>query len=305
MIDPEVPPQDRMFEMNQSLILGSLRQHELTAAADLATERLQLEIDERKKSQEALLKAQAELSKYASNLEDMVTQRTVELTATNQQLEAFVYSIAHDLRAPLRAMQGYSTMLIEHEGPALSEIGAGYANRINKAAQYMDALLSDLLAFSRISQQNVVLTEIDLQAVVEQVVGRLRGPIEEQHAKIQIAGLWPMVLAHEPTLVQVIFNLVSNALKFVVADRVPTITFQVENRGDRTRLWIEDNGLGIPLDYQEQIFRLFTRLNGEKFPGTGIGLAIVQKGVERLGGRLGLESTPGEGSRFWIELQRA
>jgi len=304
-VTESVEVHENTLAVNQALILGSLRQHELTAAADASNEHLQSEIAERKRAHEALLQAQAQLSRYASNLEDMVTQRTVKLTATNQQLEAFVYSIAHDLRAPLRAMQGYSSMLAEDEGTVLSPIGVGFTNRINKAAQHMDALLSDLLAFSRVSQQDVVLTAVNLQEIVSLVVDRLKSEIAALHATIETEGIWPHVMAHEPTLAQVIFNLVSNALKFVVPDRRPVVKFRVDDRGDSIRLWIEDNGVGIAVSYQEQIFRLFTRLNGDKFPGTGIGLAIVQKGVERLGGRIGLESVEGQGSQFWIELKKA
>ena len=112
-----------------------------------------------------------------------------------------------------------------------------------------------------------------------------------------------MVLAHHATLLQVLVNLTSNALKFVVTGREPSIQVRAQDLGDYVRVWVEDNGPGIPADCQSEIFGIFTRLNGEKYPGTGIGLAIVQKGIERMGGRVGVESTVGEGSRFWFELK--
>jgi len=245
-----------------------------------------------------------QLRAYASNLEDVITQRDAELTATNHQLESLVYSIAHDLRAPLRAMQGYSAMLIEESSLGLNAAGADYAQRIGKAALHMDSLLSDLLQFSRISRLSVILAVTNLPGIIARVIEGLRPEIAAQRGEVATLTIWPEVMAHEPTLVQVISNLVSNALKFVQGGRSPVITLRTEERGPFVRLWIEDNGLGIPLDYQEQIFRLFTRLNGETFAGTGIGLAIVQKGVERLGGRVGLESVLGEGSRFWVELRK-
>jgi signal transduction histidine kinase len=169
----------------------------------------------------------------------------------------------------------------------------------------MDALLSDLLAFSQVAQQRVELTSVKLEIVIESMLFRLQKDIQEKNARVESAGPWPVVLAHEPTLAQVLFNLTSNALKFVSPETAPLVRLRAEEQADFIRVWVEDNGIGIAQDHQEQIFRLFTRLHGEKYPGTGIGLAIVQKGIERMGGRVGVESTPGEGSRFWFELRKA
>jgi len=244
------------------------------------------------------------LTNRAGQLEVLVAERTAELTMTNKQLEAFVYSIAHDLRAPLRAMQGHSAMLVEDAGTTLNEEGRNHADHINKSAQYLDALLQDLLAFSRVSQQRVDLTSVNLERGVESVLSRLHEDIQEKNARVETVGPWPAVLAHEPTLAQVLFNLMSNALKFVAPDVPPLLRLRAEQQAGFIRVWVEDNGIGIAPDHQEQIFRLFTRLHGEKYQGTGIGLAIVQKGVERMGGRVGVESGLGQGSRFWFELRK-
>jgi PAS domain S-box-containing protein len=262
------------------------------------------DITERKKMEDELRQARTRSVDHAKELEVEVVRRTAELAAMNRQLEAFVYSIAHDLRAPLRAMQGFSELLVEEAGAALSATGQDYANRINKAAQFMDALMSDLLAFSRISQHHVELTAVDLKPVVESVLARLQKEIQEKDARVEHGGPWPVVQAHEPTLTQVVFNLMNNALKFAVPGVPSQVRLRTEEQGEFVRVWVEDNGIGIAPGHQDQIFKVFTRLQGEKYQGTGIGLAIVQKGVERMGGRVGVESASGQGSRFWFELRR-
>jgi len=296
---------ERTVAINEELMLGSVRQHELTETSARLNAQLREEITERTKAEAALREARTRLADRARHLEELVAARTVELTETNKQLEAFVYSIAHDLRAPLRSMQGFSALLAEDAGTNLSETGRDFARRVDKSAQFMDALLSDLLAFSRISQQHVQLTSVNLDAAVESVLSRLEKDIQEKNARVDRAGLLVSVLGHEPTLAQVLFNLASNALKFVVPGISPLVRFRAEERAEFVRVWVEDNGPGIAPEHQNQIFRLFTRLDGDKFPGTGLGLTIVQKGVERMGGRVGVESTLGQGSRFWFELRKA
>jgi signal transduction histidine kinase len=311
--------------MNEALMLGAVRQHELVEAGEQLNARLEQEITERKLAEQALQEAKAALADEAVLLERLVAERTAELTSTNEQLEAFVYTIAHDLRAPLRSMQGFSEMLVNDEGPALSETGRDNVKRIRDSARYMDALLSDLLVFARIAQQRIELAPTNLQSVVQAALLRLEKDIAEQHALVEAVGPWPAVLAHAPTLSQVLFNLLSNALKFVRPKVPPQIRVRVEEAPSSAsstlspqsttttppvqpgfvRVWVEDNGIGIAPEHQDQIFRLFLRLHREAYEGTGVGLAIVQKGVERMGGALGVESSPGQGSRFWFDLRKA
>jgi PAS domain S-box-containing protein len=262
------------------------------------------DITERTKAAEALREARTRLAEHAGQLEGLVAKRTAELTASNQQLEAIVYSMAHDLRAPLRAMQGFSALLIDEASTALSESGQDYAHRIDQSAQFMDALLSDLLDYTRTSQQRVELTALSLEKVVGAVLSQMQKEIANVNACVECSGPWPEVRAHEPTLTQVLSNLTGNALKFVRPGVTPLVRIRAEEQAESIRVWVEDNGLGISPDYQQQIFRLFIRLERGKYPGTGAGLAIVQKGIERMGGRLGVESTLGQGSKFWIELPK-
>jgi len=263
------------------------------------------DITERTKAEAALRDARTRLAEHAGQLEGLVTKRTAELTASNQQLEAIVYSMAHDLRAPLRSMQGFAALLVDEASTALSENGRDCAHRIDQSAQFMDALLSDLLAYTRTSQQHIELTTLSLEKVVGTVLSRMQKEIANGNACVECSGPWPEVRAHEPTLIQVLSNLTANALKFVRPGVPPLVRIRAEERAVSIRVWVEDNGLGISPDYQQQIFRLFIRLDRGKYPGTGAGLAIVQKGIERMGGRVGVESTPGQGSRFWIELPKA
>ncbi|MBC8003156.1 MAG: PAS domain-containing sensor histidine kinase, partial [Opitutaceae bacterium] len=263
------------------------------------------DITQRTKAMEAVRAARTRLADHAGQLEGMVTKRTAELTASNQRLEAIVYSMAHDLRAPLRSMQGFAALLVDEASTALSESGRDYAHRIDQSAQFMDALLSDLMAYTRNSQQRVELTTVSLEKVVGSVLSGMQKEIANVNACMECSGPWPDVRAHEPTLTQVLSNLTGNALKFVRPGVTPLVRIRAEEQAESIRVWVEDNGLGISPDYQQQIFRLFIRLDREKYPGTGAGLAHVQKGIERMGGRVGVESTLGQGSRFWIELPKA
>jgi len=294
----------KALEMSEALLMGSVRQHLLVEESAALNERLRLEIGERKRTEKALLESQSQLRDFSAKLESEVIERTAKLNETSSQLEAFVFMVAHDLRAPLRAMQGFSTLLIEDAGIALSDAAKDYAKRIVKASQFMDDLLCDLLAFSRISQQQIELFPVSLEEVVQGVISQLQKTLGETKAQITLPKHWPFVLGYKPILRQVLFNLLSNALKFSAPDRPPQLVIRTEERAGFIRVWVEDNGIGIPAEYQTEIFHPFTRLNGVHYEGTGIGLSIVKKGVERMGGSVGVESTPGKGSQFWFELRK-
>jgi PAS domain S-box-containing protein len=239
-----------------------------------------------------------------SDLERMVTERTTKLMETNAQLETLVYSIAHDLRAPLRSLQSFAGLLVDEHADAGSEDARSYAKRIARAAGSMDALVTDLLAYGRIARSELELKRVQVLPAWRTALGQFEADIAARGAQIETAGSFPSVHAHEGMLAQVLANLLGNALKFVPPGRTPQVNFRAEEFGKTVRLWVEDNGIGIASHHQERIFRVFERLHGREYGGTGIGLSIVRKGVERMGGRVGVISEEGSGARFWVELAK-
>jgi len=250
---------------------------------------------------EALRSAQEKLHAHAKDLEEKVTARTAELQATVSSLEQFCYTIAHDLRAPLRTMHGFSSALLDDFAPALNEVAQGYARRITVAATRMDEQIRALLAYGRLNSSEMPLISTDPGPLLEQ----LAKSEELKEARIDLRTPFPKVLANPIALRQVFENLLANSAKFVATGIIPRVCVSAKAQGDAVRLVVEDNGIGIDPKYHQRIFNVFERVAGQAYPGTGIGLAIVQKGVERMGGRVGVESEPGKGSRFWIELRKA
>jgi len=245
-----------------------------------------------------------ERERLLAGLEEKVQHRTAELQATNAQLEELVYSIAHDLRAPLRAMQGFSKLLVDQYGPVLQDDGKEYAARVMQAAERMDAMTLDLLAYGRMARSDISLAPVSIKRVWDLAAAQCEKMIEETGARVEVIEPLPVVLGEEPILTQVFANLLNNALKFVRQGEKPEVRVRSDSANPRARIWVEDKGIGIPEQYQERVFRVFERLDGARFSGTGIGLSIVRKGVERMGGRVGVESN-GKGSKFWIELPLA
>jgi PAS domain S-box-containing protein len=263
------------------------------------------DITTRKQIEKALEEAQEALRRHASSLEQIVADRTRDLRATNEQLEAFVYTIAHDLRAPLRSMIGYSQLLVDDYAAGLEPPARTLLKRIQGSSEFMDKLLLDLLAYGRAARAEIELVPVDVAKAWETAMFQCAAQIEQTQAQVEAMEPLPKVRAHEATLGQCLANLLSNALKFVSPGVQPRIRFWGEAAGPLVRLWVADNGIGIPAEQQERAFRVFERLNGARYSGTGVGLSIVRKGAERMGGRVGVESEPGSGSRFWIELHKA
>ncbi len=241
-----------------------------------------------------------------ASLEQKVRERTEELRERNDELETFGHSISHDLRAPLRAMHGFSQALLEDCGAQLDAVGKDYAERVVVGARRMDALIQDLLAYSRVSRSDMPLTSVNLSDIANEALSQVEGDVTASGGTVNVAPDLPAVLAHRVALVQSVANLVTNGIKFVPEGRKPELRVRAEQTNGRTRLWVEDNGIGIDAAHHERVFGVFERLHqSEDYPGTGIGLAIVRKSVERMGGRVGVVSATGVGSRFWIELASA
>ena len=229
-----------------------------------------------------------------------------ELQQANQELERFAYSVSHDLRAPLPTMQGFAHAMLQNFGDSLPSEVRDYAQRIIASGRQSEILIRDLLAYSRLSFEDLEVQAVSLTKVVATAREQLDGVLNDAEADLSVEGELPNVLGQMTTLVQVVTNLISNAVTFVSEGERPRIRIRAEERGSWVRLWIEDNGIGIPAGQEERIFRVFERLTeGGTHPGTGIGLAIVRRGMERVGGRAGVETNPsGGGSSFWVDIPR-
>jgi PAS domain S-box-containing protein len=261
------------------------------------------DITARKQAEEALRKAQAILADRAGQLEDIVSQRTAKLQELIGELEGLSYSITHDLRAPLRALQGFSHMLLAEHADGLDDSGKDLLRRIRGGASRMDKLIQDVLAYSRVLRLDLRLESVNVQRLLIEMLESYP-EFQEQGAGIALEGELPAVLANEAALTQCFSNLLGNAVKFVGPGVKPRVRISAEQRGEMVRFWVADNGIGIAERFREQIFGMFQRLD-TSHEGTGIGLAILGKAVARMGGTAGVESEPGLGSRFWIELKAA
>lgn len=263
------------------------------------------DLSDRRAMEEELRRAQQELQAHASELERRVEARTASLREAITQMEEFSYSVSHDLRAPLRAMNAYAQALAEDYGAQLDETARGYLERIQRSSVRMEKLTHDVLSYSRVARAEIQLTELELTRMVDDVVAHYR-ELQEPAARVTVAGPLLRVRGHESSLGQALANLLMNAVKFVAPGVKPEITVRTEARGERVRIWIEDNGIGIAPEHQERLFQVFERAPTQgEYEGTGIGLAIVRKTVEKMGGTCGVESDGRTGSRFWIELSQA
>jgi len=243
----------------------------------------------------------ATVRQHAAELETRVLERTAELEAVNKELSSFSYSVSHDLRAPLRAVDGYARMLEEDYAARLDEEGRRLLGVIRQSAGRMGLLIDDLLAFSRLSRQPIVRQTVDSGALVREVLGEVRG---DSKADVEIGEL-QTAQGDRALLKQVWVNLVSNALKYSSKREGARVEIGSQVEGEENIYWVRDNGAGFDMRYAAKLFGVFQRLHSnEEFVGTGVGLAIVQRVVTRHGGRVWAEGKPGEGACFSFSLPR-
>lgn len=247
----------------------------------------------------------ADRERLLASLEERVAERTSSLRQMVEELETFSYSVSHDLRAPLRVLDGYARALLEDHGDALGPEPKELLTRIARTAHRMDRLTQDLLAYTRVARGELALEPVDLELMLRAVIEQYPSLIASSHL-IRLRPPLGTVLAHGPSLIQCFSNLLENALKFVRKGEEPEVEIYAESRGDRIRVTVADRGMGIDATQQQRIFGMFERAAAHKhLAGTGIGLAIVKKAAERMGGSVGVESEPGNGARFWLELAGA
>jgi signal transduction histidine kinase len=262
-----------------------------------------LDITRRKEDAEELEAARHRLEEHARGLEASVAERTVKLQETITELETFSYSISHDLRAPLRAMQTFASILASDCGEQIGAEGREYIRRIVAASERMDRLIQDVLVYSRISRNEIPLERVELGAFLTGILESYP-QFSSANADFEVVPPLAAVAANSAALTQCVSNLLGNAIKFVRPGVKPVIKIWTETHAARVRLFVRDNGLGIDPAVQEKIFGIFYQVDARR-GGTGIGLSVVRKAAERMGGTVGVESSPGGGSTFWIELVRA
>jgi signal transduction histidine kinase len=277
-----------------------------------------------------------ELAQANADLEQKIGRRTAKLQETVAELEHFSYTITHDMRAPLRVMHGLGGVLLEECSACLHPTRREYIRRIVEAAERMDKLIIDALQYSGVVRQHFDLEPVDADALLRNILESYPG-FQPPHANIHLASHLPVVLGHKTGLTQCFSNLLGNAVKFVHPGQIPEVRVWAESFESPTsegpsqqiqqatpnaqhesapstsapqcsthwvRIWFEDQGIGIEKQYHDKVWEMFQQLN-KSYEGTGIGLALVRKVVDRMQGKVGVESTPGHGSRFWVALKKA
>lgn len=242
------------------------------------------------------------LARSHQELERRVAERTAALEQALAEMEDFNYSVSHDLRAPVRAIRGVAQAAVDDFGNIMPAELRGFLDRIITSAQRMDHLIRDILDYSKVSRAELKLSPVDVDRLARTIVGQCPD-LQPYQAHIKLLSPLLPVLAHETALSQALTNLLTNAVKFVPRGATPQVTVSTERRNGSVRIYVKDQGIGIDPKYHHRLFKLFERAhNSPEYKGTGVGLAIVRKAVEKMGGMVGVLSDGRTGSSFWIEL---
>jgi len=250
-------------------------------------------------------RARQALARLNAELEERVAARTLALNAKSRELETFAYSVAHDLKAPLRGIDGYSRLLLEDHAADLNEEGRFFLETIHGSTEEMNQLIDDLLDYSRLERREFKPDRVELGPLVETIIGQKKRETTESSIDFIVNVNGGSVVADLNGLTQSLRNYIDNAVKFTQKVARPRIEVGSEETLKNFVVWVRDNGVGFDMKYHDRIFNIFQRLNhSEEYPGTGIGLAIVRKAMERMGGRAWAESSPGQGATFYIEIPK-
>jgi PAS domain S-box-containing protein len=248
-------------------------------------------------------RAQDEIHEVNSILEQKVADRTAELADANRELASFSYSVSHDLKAPLRVIDGYAQMLSEDLADRLVPEEVETFRQLRLAVQRSHALIGDILAYSRMDRRSMEVETVSLDATVTQVLEEFKAELDRAGAVVHAVRSGLEVRVDREGLAMTVRNLLGNAVKFSRDASPPTISIAASSRADRVLLTVDDNGIGFDMAYHDRIFEIFQRLErSDEYPGTGVGLALVRKAVQRMGGRVWAEGRPGKGATFFVEL---
>jgi len=249
--------------------------------------------------------ADEELRNHRDHLEELVDQRAAEIKLKNKELETFTYSVSHDLKAPLRGIDGYSRLLEEEYSDKLDEEGLFFLNNIRQGTAQMNKLIEDLLAYSRMERKELHLVSIDLNSLIENIIAQRAHDLEQNQINLTINLPFATVESDMETMRQVLANFIDNAIKYSKKDTAGMVSIGGSQSDDCWTLWVKDSGIGFDPKYIDRIFDIFQRLHRvEEYPGTGVGLAIVRKAVNRIGGTVRANSSPGKGSTFYLDIPK-
>lgn len=250
-----------------------------------------------------LLRKAEHSARLLREMNETLTKRTSELSAINGELQTFSYSISHDLKAPLRGIDGYSSLLLEEFGDKVGDDGRRYLTNLRQGAQQMNLLITDLLAYTRVERAAPEAESVELQSLVSGLIADRADDIAAAKATV-VNAVPPLTLVTDRRgLAMALRNFLDNALKFTKGAALPMIEVGAHDEGAAIRIWVKDNGPGFDMAFHDKIFEMFQRLNRvEEYSGTGIGLAMVRKAAERMHGRAWAESKPGEGATFYLRI---